>query len=374
MDAASVTFPNRNAAAFLREVRAGVDAHFAATGRSKHATRGMRIKTAVFFAAVFVPYGLIIANLIPRGAMLALTVVMGIGIAGIGFCVSHDALHGAYSPRRGVNAALGLSFDLLGASSYLWKITHNVIHHTYTNIEGADEDINFAPFLRFSPHGEYHWFHRFQHWYALASYSVSTLFWVFVKDYKQLLQRDLGPYRDKHHPPAQVARLLAAKAFYYTWAIVIPLLVVHVTWWQFAIGFLTMHLVAGTILGIVFQLAHVVEDTQFPLPADDGAMADNWAVHEMLTTANFATRNRLLTWYVGGLNHQIEHHLCPYVCSVHYPAIRAIVQRAAANYALPYHEQPTLRSAIASHLRTLKSFGRQPIVAVTPNEEARIAA
>jgi linoleoyl-CoA desaturase len=360
LSTAAVSFPNRDAETFLRELREKVEAHFVATGHGRYANWPMRIKTVLLLLTVFGSYAAIMSNALPLWAMLALAILMGIGTAGIGFGVAHDALHDAYSPNRRVNAALGLSFDLLGASSYLWRITHNIIHHTYTNIEGVDEDINFAPFLRFSPHGKYYWFHRFQHWYALIAYSVSTLFWVFVKDYKQLLQRDLGPYRNKRHPGRQVATLLAAKAFYYTWSIVLPLLVLHIAWWQFLIGFLALHLTAGLILGVVFQLAHVVEGTDFPIPDADGDMAAAWAVHELLTTSNFATKNRLLTWYVAGLNHQIEHHLFPRVCSVHYPAIRPLVQEAAAAHRLPYHEQPTLSSAVASHLRTLRRFGQHP--------------
>ena len=181
---------------------------------------------------------------------------------------------------------------------------------------------------------------------------------MFVKDYSQLMRRDLGPYRDQQHPKTDVAVLLTAKLCYYVYAIVVPLLVLHIPWWQTLIGFAVVHFTAGTILGVVFQLAHVVEPTSHPLPDSDGDMEADWWLHELRTTADFGRNSRLLSWYVGGLNHQVEHHLFPRVCSVHYTRISGIVQEVARTHGLPYHDQPTLASAIASHYRTLRRLGR----------------
>jgi linoleoyl-CoA desaturase len=304
--------------------------------------------------------------------MLGLAFVMGIGMAGVGFGISHDALHGAYSSSPLINRALGLTFDLLGANSYMWKLTHNVIHHTYTNIEGVDEDIDFAPFLRLSPHAKHYRQHRYQHLYAFATYSVATLFWVFVKDYRYFLKRDLGPYKNKRHPAGEIALLVITKLIYYSWMIVLPIIVLRLPWWQFLTGFLTVQLTAGLILGVVFQLAHVVEGTDYPLPNDAGRMEYTWLVHEMMTTANFAPRNRILGWYVGGLNFQIEHHLFPKICSIHYPVISRIVRRTAEAHGVPYNEQPTFRAAIRSHYRMLKMLGQDP--APTQPSGMRVAA
>jgi linoleoyl-CoA desaturase len=295
--------------------------------------------------------------------MLGLAVLLGVGVAGVGFAVSHDALHGAYSANPTVNKLLGLSFDLFGANGYMWKITHNVIHHTYTNIHGVDEDLSVSPLLRLSPEAPVKRIHRWQHLYAFAAYSTSTLFWVFVKDYKYFLQKDLGPYENKKHPRGEVLSMLAMKLVYYGWAIVLPLLLLEVPWWQFGIGFLAMHLTAGTILGIVFQLAHVVEGTEHPLPDEQGAMEAAWMVHEMETTSNFARSNRLLSWYVGGLNFQVEHHLFPRVCSVHYPAISRIVEAVALRHGVAYNAQPTFRAAVRSHYVMLRRFGKETLEA-----------
>ena len=355
--AASITFPNRDVSGFVAEVKERIAEHFDSTGKRRHATPGMVVKTVLLLALFFVPYGLLLTNTIPPLGMLGLAVVMGVALAGIGFAVSHDALHGAYSANLRVNDWLGHTFDLLGANGYMWKITHNVIHHTYTNIDGVDEDLTVSPLLRLSPGQPLRRVHRFQHLYGFATYSMSTLFWFFVKDYKYFLARDIGPYKDKKHPAGEVVNLLVFKLLYLGWAIVLPLLVLQVAWWQFAIGFVVMHLVAGLILGVVFQLAHVVEGPAYPVPDDQGRMDDTWVAHEMATTANFARNNRLLSWYVGGLNYQIEHHLFPRVCSAHYPTIGPIVEAVAAKHGMPYYEHPTLVAAIRSHYRMLKKLG-----------------
>jgi linoleoyl-CoA desaturase len=358
----------------MQEMKSRVGQYFETRALSPKANVAMVAKTVLMLALTFVPYGLILTNRFSPWTMLGLAIAMGVGIAGIGFDIAHDALHGAYSANPRVNRALGYAFDVLGASSYMWKITHNIVHHTYTNVHGVDEDLAVSPLLRLSPHAPRYWFHRFQHWYAFVLYGFTTLFWVFVKDYSQLLRRDLGPYRDKQHDTTNVAVLLAAKVCYYGYALVVPLIVLRIPWWQVLIGFGAMHFTAGLILGVVFQLAHVVEATDHPLPNDTGAIQADWWLHELQTTADFARRSRVVTWYVGGLNHQIEHHLFPRVCSIHYTKISGIVQEVARKYGLPYHDQPTLGSAIASHYRTLRRFGaRRDLLRDTRPSSAAVA-
>ena len=357
METISIKFSNKTSTVFVKDLKKQVNTYFRESGISKHADIRMVFKTIAMLIITFVPYGLIMSNQLSIWTMWCLAVVMGIGVAGIGFSISHDALHGAYSSNSRINTALGLSFDLMGANGYLWKITHNVIHHTYTNIQGIDEDLEVSPLLRLSPESEHLPIHKYQHLFGFAAYSFSTLFWVFIKDYKYLLQKDLGPYRNISHPKREVAILIGMKLVYYAYMIVLPLLVLDITWWQFVIGFLTIHLTAGLILGIVFQLAHVVEGPDHFTSAGHDVMEDAWLVHEMKTTSNFGRANKLLCWYVGGLNFQIEHHLFPKVCSIHYPAISPIVQKVAEEYGVPYHHHPTFRAAIASHFRMLKKLG-----------------
>lgn len=361
MTRSKITFGQREQDAFIADLKREVSEYFTAHDVSDKANGAMVLKTILILGATFGSYAVIMLGGLTAGQMLPLAVLMGIGVAGMGFSVAHDALHGAYSARPWVNRTLGLSFDLLGASSYLWKITHNVIHHTYTNIQGIDEDLDVSPLLRLSPQSDWRPIHRFQHLYGFATYALTTLFWVFIKDFKYILKRDLGPYENKKHPPRDVITMLACKVVYYGYMLVLPLVVLPIAWWQVLIGFTVVHLTAGFLLGVVFQLAHVVEGPDYPEPDAEGRIAKPWLIHEMETTSNFARSNRILSWYVGGLNFQVEHHLFPRVCSVHYPAISPIVEAVARRHGVPYHAHRTFRAAVASHYRMLKALGRRMV-------------
>ena len=357
MAAIKVTFQPCDASKFVAELKLRVAEYFESRHLSEKADWRMVFKTICMLTLTWGTYALIMTNWFSPLAMLGLAIVMGVGLAGTGFSVSHDALHGAYSHNPKINKVIGYTFDLMGANGYMWKITHNVIHHTYTNICGIDEDLDVSPLIRLGPGVPRQWFHRAQHLYAWAAYSTSTLFWFFVKDFKYFLKKDLGPYKDKKHPKGEVISMLIMKAVFFTYTIVLPLMFLKVTWWQYLIGFLAMNLTAGLILGVIFQLAHVVEGTEYPAPDSHGVMDDMWIVHEMRTTSNFARKNHLLSWYVGGLNYQVEHHLYPKTCSVHYPAIAPIVQEVCEKYGVPYNQHETLFKAMASHYRSLKKLG-----------------
>ncbi|MCH7977060.1 MAG: fatty acid desaturase, partial [Bacteroidetes bacterium] len=262
---AKIRFANKdasvfeNAGAFIDDVKRDVAEYFESTNRSRHADWRMVLKTVLLFILTFGSYGLILSGLFSVWGMLILAIMMGAGFAGLGFSVAHDALHGAYSANPTINKLLGFTFDFTGANGYMWKITHNVIHHTYTNIDGVDEDLSVSPLLRLSPRSRYYWFHRFQHLYGFFAYGFATMNWLFAKDYQQFMKKEIGPYTNKTHPRKEIAFLIFGKLVVYTYTIIIPLLVLDIPLWQFLIGFLALHITAGMILGIIFQLAHVVE-------------------------------------------------------------------------------------------------------------------
>jgi linoleoyl-CoA desaturase len=358
---AKVTFPGESSGApILKDLREAAAAALGPVGLAGKANASMVLRTFVMLGVTFGAYAVLLVAQPHPLLMLALAMVVGAGIAGIGFGIAHDALHGSYSSSPRLNRVLGFTFDLCGASSYLWNYGHNVAHHTYTNIPGADGDISSDALLRKTPGAPHRPNHRYQHLYGFPLYSLATVNWAFIKDYKSLFESDHARTPDGGHRKRDVATLLAFKAFFYTWSIVVPLAVLDVAWWQFLIGYLAMHMTAGLILGVVFMMAHVVEGVTFPTPDADGAISDSWVAHELATTANFSNGNRLLTWYVGGLNHQIEHHLFPRLCSVHYPKIRNAVRDVAFRHGLPYIHNPTLLDAIRSHYRFMKRMGAGP--------------
>jgi linoleoyl-CoA desaturase len=357
VSATTISFKSKDKKNFAKEMKGEVHNYFTENNISKHADGQMILKTIVLLSLYFGAYGLVLSGWFGLAGMALLCFCMGIGMAGIGFSVSHDALHGAYSSNKTVNKLLGYTFDLMGANGYIWKITHNIIHHTYTNIYEHDEDLEVAEFIRLSPNAEFKRVHRAQHILAFIAYGFATLFWVFVKDYKYFFQSTLGPYENKSHPASEWITLFITKVLYYGYMLVLPYILLPITWWQLGIGFLIIHFTAGVILGIIFQLAHVVEGPDHPTENEEGNIENAWIIHQMETTSNFAHKNKPLCWYIGGLNYQIEHHLFPKICSVHYPQISLIVQRVAKKYNVPYHYQETLTAAVKSHYHTLKKFG-----------------
>ncbi|MFB6258101.1 MAG: fatty acid desaturase [Flavobacteriales bacterium] len=344
---------------FFRTVRKRVNAYFRENGLSPHANGEMIAKTVIMLSIYILPFLSILFLQPPFWASLFLWSLMGIGVAGIGMCIMHDACHGAYSNKNWVNEVMGRSLNLAGGSTFNWKIQHNKLHHVYTNIIDLDEDVEDKGVVRLSPHTEVKSYHRTQWFHAFFFYGLLTLYWTLGKDFVQWIK-----YTRNGHNPYKGMRnvrtfllILLDKALYFTAIFFVPVYFFAIPFYQIVLGFLLMHSIAGLILGVVFQLAHAVEGTEHPRPDDDGRIREAWAVHEMKTTANFCRNNRFINWFVGGLNFQVEHHLFPTVCHVHYPQIAPIVKETAEEYGIPYMEHLTLSAAIRSHMVTLKRFG-----------------
>jgi linoleoyl-CoA desaturase len=284
---------------------------------------------------------------------MLLFIAFGVIQALMGFNISHDALHGALSASAKINRGFGYFFDWNGESSYVWKKTHNIQHHTFTNITGHDDDINKAPLLRFSPHDPWQPLNRYQHFYTLPLYAMITFSWIYWGDWVALF--DAGKKGQLSWQDAAIFSLF--KGVNFLIMVLLPFLALSVPVGFILICLIVMNMVASLVLSLVFQLAHLVEGVEFPLPNNEGIMESEWAIHELRTTSNFATDNPFLTWFLGGLNFQIEHHLFPQVCHIHYPKIAPIVKMTAKEFGVPYHEQPTFMRALGSHLRLLKKFG-----------------
>jgi linoleoyl-CoA desaturase len=341
-----------------------VNEYFKTKNICKTGNSEMVIKTCCMFAAYLLPYLLVVSGMITGSwALLAALLVMSVGLAGIGLSVMHDANHGAYSRRPWINTLLGYSLNMVGANSFNWKMQHNVLHHTYTNVHDEDEDIGSRGVLRFTPHSQWKKMHRYQCIYAWFLYGMMTLAWMFVKDFVRIVRYHKSGLAKRHN--AVISRewfiLIFTKLFYVSYIVVIPILFSPLLWWQVLLGVFLMHYITGFILAIIFQPAHVIEGTEFPLPDDNNQLENNWAIHQLLTTTNFGNKSRWFSWYVGGLNFQIEHHLFPGVCHVHYRKIAGIVRTTALEFGLPYKSTETFLQALVKHFYLLKHLGLKPI-------------
>lgn len=298
-------------------------------------------------------------------ALISLYVLSGLGMAGIGMGVMHDAIHGSYSKNRKVNKYMGYTMNLIGANASVWRVQHNVLHHNYTNIDEADDDLNAPFFLRFSPHAKRYWMHRFQHFYIWFFYGLSTLSWVTTKDFIRLKRyKDKGFFGGKNEYRNELLKLVGWKLLYYSYALVLPLIMVPLAPWIIVLAFVIMHFITGLSISTVFQTAHVMPSTAFPLPDENGLIANNWTIHQLATTSNYAPGSRLFSWLIGGLNFQVEHHLLPNVCHVHYRKLSPIVADTAKEYGIPYHTKKTFLGAIRDHTMMLRQLGKMQLAPV----------
>jgi len=359
MDLPMVKFNKQDQPAFFKELRKRVNTYFKDNNLSRHANFNMKFKTVFMLSLYFVPFALLLTGVVSSPWMAILMwALMGFGMAGIGFSIMHDANHGSYSKNKRVNRVLGSMIHFIGGYDKNWKIQHNVLHHSFTNVEGYDEDIELG-IIRLSPNQKRKKIHYLQMFYAPVLYSLMMLNWSTVKDFVQLFK-----YNKKNLLKGQgltlrkgLFQVITVKLVYYSLMIVLPLLVIKLPWWQILLGYFLMHIICGLIIAFIFQSAHVLKETDFFVVDENGNIKNSWAIHQMKTTANFANKSRLFSWFIGGLNYQIEHHLFPNICHVHYRKISKIVKKTAEEFSIPYHQHKTFFGAVASHLSLLNQLG-----------------
>jgi linoleoyl-CoA desaturase len=316
----------------------------------------MYLKTAVILAALVCTYVLLVFFATTWWQALPLAVALGLAIVAIGFNIMHDANHGAYSDRRWINRLMGMTLDFVGGSSYFWRWKHNVFHHTFVNVIGYDTDINLAGLGRLTPHHPRAWIHRWQHLYAWFLYGVMVIKWHLFDDFRLLANPRMGEHLCPRPRGFELAGFFAGKVVFLFFAFALPL-TLH-SFAAVAAVYAVAATVTGVVLGAVFQLAHCVEQADFPLERATGGMAAPWAVHQVETSVDFARESRALTWLLGGLNFQIEHHLFARMCHVNYPAIAPVVEQTCREFAVKYKSNPTLLAALGSHYRWLRALGR----------------
>jgi linoleoyl-CoA desaturase len=354
---------------FQIALRKRIDDFFQNTGRCKRDCWQMYLKTVIILTMSTAVYVLLVffAQTVWQG--LALAVALGLTTALIGFNIQHDAGHSAYSNRPWVNKLMALTMDMIGGSSHVWHVKHGVVHHTYVNITGWDNDIAVGALGRLSPHQKQRRFHRFQHWYFWLLYGLIAIKWQLVDDFRTVISGRQGRHRFPRPKGGNLARFILGKTLFFSIAFGIPM-VFH-PWWAVLFFYTVAAITLGATLGVVFQLPHCVEAAAFPLPVEGtNRMEHPWAVHQAEVTLDFAQKNPVLTYFLGGLNFHLEHHLFPMICHINYPAMSGVVQKTCREFGVRYQAHPTFLSGVAAHYRWLKKMGR-PEVKTHGRQDAR---
>jgi linoleoyl-CoA desaturase len=347
---------------FVIELRKNVKAYFEDNKIETNGNKAIIFKAVFMIVLYMAPFALLLSGWVQTalGAMICFF-FMGLGMAALGMSTMHDANHGSFSKSRRVNRFFSKSLYLLGGFPPNWRFQHNTLHHGYTNIDGHDEDIGPVGILRFSPHQPLKRMHRFQYLYAWFLYGLMTFSWITVKDFNRIIKyRKMGaPLSGTKSFAGLLTDLILSKVLYYAIFLVLPILLAPVAWYWILVGFLGMHFYSGLILSTIFQSAHVVPSSGFPLPNDKTEMEKNWMAHQLYTTSDFSPNNRFFSWFIGGLNYQVIHHLFPNISHIHYRKLAPIVERTAKKYGIPYHVNKTFYGAVHEHIKMLKKLGTE---------------
>ena len=340
---------------FQRELRRRVDAYLRDHRVQQRDCPRMYLKSGVILTAAALSYSLLVFVATAWWQAVPLALLLALAVGCVGFDIMHDAGHKAYSDRAWINRLMAMTLDLVGGSSYVWRWKHAVFHHMYVNMSGHDTDIELGIFGRLSPDQPHRAIYRWQHLYMWPLYGAMVMKWHVYDDFRDVVTARMGRHRFPRPRGANLAVFVGGKLLCLMLAFGLPLLF-HPVWTVLGFYCLVMA-VTGVILSVVFQLAHTVEEAAFPQAAD-GHIATPWAVHQVATTVDFARDSRVVSWIVGGLNFQIEHHLFPTLCHVNYPAIAPIVEATCREYGVPYTAKPSFSAGVASHYRWLRRMGQ----------------
>ena len=343
-------------ASFPKVLRRRLEGFFAEQKISPKADLSMWLKIAAGLAALLGSWIAIYAFRPGAWVFVALYLVGGIAQTFLQLNIAHDSNHNAISSVPAVNKLLNYVFDLCGVNSYMWRILHHRGHHSCINLQGEDDALTGRGIFRFTPHEPRTGLHRFQHIYALFFYALFSLDYVFIRDFEAFFFPTHDYLKRTKHPAREYAILFVSKAFYFTYMLVLPVLVLHKPLLLVGLSFVLVHLIIGLSVALVFQTTHTVDTTYFPAERSE---FDNGVYHIFATTADYATENPVVGWLTGGLNHHIAHHLCPFVCHTHYAPLTRIVKQTAEEFGVPYRQHPTMTRAIWHHLLLLKQLGNE---------------
>ena len=276
-------------------------------------------------------------------------VLMALGIA-------HDANHSAISSKPRINKLFSYAFDICGVSSFNWRAMHNRGHHHCINVHGEDIALAKGGTIRMSTKEPKQDKHKYQHIYVWFLYSLYTLDYVFVRDFKYIFSKNISAMKNVRSSKVDIFTIFTSKIFYLGYMIVIPSIFLDFSVWLILAAFVITHLITGLIMLLTFQTSHIVHDTTYSESKDEHR---NFFEHVFATTSDYGLKNRLFTWYVGGLNLHVIHNFAPGICHINYPALTHIVQSTADEFNVNYRQNRSLVQVVVSHYKLLKGLGKE---------------
>ncbi len=348
---------------FAIEIKQAIDQYFSTKKNGTKANGKMWVK--IFFWLImwaFSYLSLFIFNL--KGpALFVLGIFHILTHLFVAFNISHDANHFSISDNKKVNHILSYTLDLIGASSHLWRIAHNLEHHSFINVEGVDPSVEGYGVMKLTPETEHKKQYKYQYLYVFFIYSLSTLNFVLTKDFKLI-----NDFKKRGHTfkTSKVLEIIFFKLVYYSYMFVIPILLLDVSFFQVLFVFIIGHVIIGLTLALVFQCGHLTNEAEYP-HVHDGKISSSWIKHVIQTTGDFGKNQKLLTWLCGGINIHAIHHIYPHICHIHYKEVSAILKEIVESHNLKYREIPTFGMAIRSHIKLLKKLGAKPVL-ITDNK------
>lgn len=344
-------------ASFKKALFERLNHYFEVNRLSKKGNWEMTLKVTFALAWWIGSYFLLYAADWTYPQFFGLYLLQGLGQIFMFLNIAHDANHNSISNNRFINKTLSYVLDACGISSYMWRVMHNKGHHSVMNVYGEDEGIFAHGIFRFSPDAPWRKSHRFQHIYVFFMYAITTLDFIFVKDFEYLFFKNNKHVENVKYPLSEWIIIIGSKIIYLTYMIAFPVLILGFSVGQVVLAFLITHFIMGLVAAWIIQVAHLLDINEFPHARHDHDFVD----HIFATTTDYATRSRIANFICGGLNHHVVHHIFPQVAHTHYPKLTKIVRETAAEFGVDYRENVYMYQAMAHHVKLLKQLGKPPI-------------
>jgi linoleoyl-CoA desaturase len=339
---------------FLSTLNKKIDIYFFERGKSKYGNKKIIHRYLIIKTFIIANYVLMMISNSISVAVISFAFLGPLFIV-LTLNVSHDAVHGIAHSNSRINAYLAFQMDLFGANSYAWKKRHKTGHHIFPNVLNKDPDLKQSFMVKIFPNTERLFFHKYQHIYVPILYSFYTINWIFIRDFKDFITKPLI----REIPKKEYLKFFAFKLVYFFIFFIIPIKYSVLGFSQVLIAIIFMHILASYFLTIALIPSHVSENSIFPLPNNKGVMPYSWSHHQVVTTSDFATKNKITTWLLGGFNHHVSHHLFPLISHVHYSEITPIIKETILEYGLPYTHVSSIFKAYKSHYKLLKKNGNE---------------